>query len=56
MSINTGEVQPKGVGPPDTNYEGDQMKKMVVLLALASAWGGAMAADESGESSAGRVA
>lgn len=56
MSINNGEVQPKGVGPPDTNYEGDQMKKMVVLLALASAWGGAMAADESGESSAGRVA
>lgn len=32
------------------------MKKLVVLLALASLWGGAMAADENGESSAGRVA
>lgn len=32
------------------------MKKLVVLLALASVWGGAMAADEGGDSSAGRVA
>ncbi|HDR9761526.1 hypothetical protein KDX16_15685 [Burkholderia vietnamiensis] len=32
------------------------MKKLLVLLALASVWSGAMAADGDGESSAGRVA
>lgn len=40
-----------------TRYDkDDRMKKLVVSLALASVWVGAIAADETGERSAGHVA